>query len=233
MEKIIEQIFNKFDYKHFTNREEVDIYEIEEKKYYMVTYFNKDDLMTFFESEKTNRIFSVFEYLKTKRDDANKNTSLIILLKSDNLENDFTELVNQIYKIEEDEYFFRKYIIIYSDSAIKKIKIENDIVKYLQTTISDNGKLEEFRKNNFKCSEYFVILQLFIKFHFFKINHGEKEYNIISDILKKRITEDQLTQFNEKYFLAEEANKFDSLSEELFLSEETGEADKFLNLLEV
>jgi hypothetical protein len=60
-------------------------------------------------------LIKIFNKKKKDLNEIEKNTSLIILLKVENLKKDFEELKNQIMRIEEDEYFFRKYIIIYND----------------------------------------------------------------------------------------------------------------------
>jgi len=98
--------------------EKIDFYYKENQDFFIVEDFSKDELNNFFKDKKTNSLVNLLDNLKNDDSknifkDIEKNTSLIILLKVEKIKKDFEDLKNQIMKIEEDEYFFRKYIIVY------------------------------------------------------------------------------------------------------------------------
>lgn len=201
-------------------------------EYFLISKYNKSELKEFFESEKTNSLIKIFENKKKNFKDIEKNTSLIILLKVDDLKKDFNELKNQIMKIEEDEYFFRKYIIIYDEVWQNEVIEINNHVELNEELNKIN--LEEFRKDNFEKSKWYLIIQLFIKLPFLKVEVKELKLDNLLENINKKIKKNELEELNnfilEKDYLTENENSedfFDNL-ENRILDIENKEIDSFL-----
>ncbi len=238
MKNIINKIFEEFEYKRVPleyQNDDIRAYEIEKKAYFIVAYFDKKDLLEYFKSEKTNTIFTLFDALKNKREDANRNTSLLIFVKMDNLKNDCIELKNQIFKIEEDEYYFKKYIVTYDENSFKKIGKEKSISEFLNIQFSNEVNFNKFKKDNFCCSEYFFITQLFVKLPFLVFKQSDNQYQGISEKIEKKLDKD-LSSFKNDYFLYKEKNKLvisDSLKDLITSENESDELNNFFDSLGV
>lgn len=238
MKNIIKRIFEEFKYKSFTgeyNKDEIDVYEFKDKEYFLVSYFCENDLIEYFNSKKTDDIFTAFDCLKKGREDAIKNTSLIIFVELDNLKSDYIKLKNQIFKIEEDEYFFKKNIIVYDRNSIKNFAENRTISNFLQSKILENNKFLEYQKDNFCCLEYFFIIQLFVKLPFLVLKKSDEDYECILNIIKKELINKKMAEFDTNYFSYREKNIEDfSKLKELFITEnKSEEINDFFEYLEV
>ncbi len=228
MKKYIKKIFQEENYLLEKDSSKENLLFLKKWEYFLISEYNKIELKGFFESEKTSKIIDFFNNKKKIYKDIEKNTSLIILLKVKYLEKDFDEIKNQIMKIEEDEYFFRKYVIVYDDKWKNNIKSLSNIQKLNNELIwikDDDWRiikkwidLDKFRKNNFENSKYYLIMQLFIKLPFLKVKVDELKLGNLLENINKEIKKNKL----------EELNNF--ILEEKYLSENETNDDFFENL---
>lgn len=224
----IKQVFQKENYFLENNINKNVLFYWKMWEYFLISKYNKEEIINFFESKKTNDLIDIFDDKKKNSQDVSKNTSLIILLKVDDLKNDFEGLKNQIMKIEEDEYFFRKYIIIYDDiweieiNAIDISKIDNEV---------KNINLEKFRKDPFWDPKAYLLIELFIKLPFLKVIGKKidesKIWNLMNNINIK-IWKQNLSTVND-YILEEEKleNKIEEFENKI-LDIEDKDVDSFL-----
>ncbi len=217
MKNIIQKIFqNKGYIKNISSTEKILFYAQEDQEYFLITEYSKIEIQDFFKSEKTNNLINFFDTVK--KSDIEKNTSLIILLKLDSLqEREESKLKNQIFKIEEDEYFFRKYVITYTENAVTELeKIGSLDEKGLSKKLEENGKFDKFQKNNLEDEAYFLLIQIFVKLPFL-VFHSTQDDNFksLESILAQNEKID--TEFKNKIFSGE--GNFEKLEQD-FLSEE-------------
>lgn len=200
-------------------------------EYFIIWEYTTEELNIFFKSDITKKIVTNFKEIKKKEFDIEKNTSLIILLKVDDLKEDFLKLKNQIMVIEEDEYFFRKYIIIYDEkweSEIKTIKISeiDDEIK--------NVNLEAFRQNPFWNPKNYLLIQIFIKLPFLKVVWKKISksniWSLMNDI-NENIRKQELVPLNT--YILEESNLDNDIEEfeNNILDIRNENVDAFLNNL--
>jgi len=233
MKEIIKKIFNKEYKKNEKTNEDIVFYEKENKEYFLVAEYLKEEIEKFFESEKTNNLIKFFDERKKEKEDIQKNTSLIIFLKVDNLKQlEGRKMKNQIFKIEEDEYFFRKYVIVYTNDSIKNLGKFDFIEDSISEKIKEPGKFEKFQNEEFFSAEYYFLIQLIVKLPFlrFGISEGDdfvtiesevknqmgtKELDVIEEVLSddhdslKNILEENDNDSN--YFLSENDNTLDGI----------------------
>ena len=106
-------------------------------EFFIFEHFEIDELKVFFKSEKLDHLISEFQ--KLDDDKVKKNTSLFVLIKVDNVQEAHKEYLNKIMAIEEDEYYFRKYVIFYTENGLSKIKPNTQfLLDYIQSEDSEN-----------------------------------------------------------------------------------------------
>jgi hypothetical protein len=124
-----------------------------------------------------------------------KNTSLIILVNCTNI-NAISMLQSQILLLEEDEYFFKKYVILYTDSSISNLSAD-PLIPALRARVNDIDKFNQFANEGYHegLEEYLVAMQLFIKLPFLPLEHGVENFIPLSEkILAELDTEVRLYQ---------------------------------------
>lgn len=180
--------------------EESRIYTNELKsEYFIVEEYSEKDFLNFFESDTTEKIIEEFSKAQqlTGFENLKKNTSLFLLVKVEDLNKAYDELRNQLILVEEDIYYFRKFVILYTEKAVSElihVKQADQLYKLL------NEKILSFEKNMFFEDGYFVAMELAIKIPFFKINHSKKTYQTIEEQFKDNqdeIDEQLLNLFKE------------------------------------
>lgn len=226
----------------------------ENQEYFIVSEYNQkkeddNDINNFFKCKRTWDIVQYLDSFKTNNPTLvwiDKDTSLIILLKLERLA-DFEDLKNQIMKIEEDEYFFRKYIIIYDDKWEKELQIlDNNNKSDKESLVTKLNKellmvdLDAFRKNSFENSKWHLIIQLFVKLPFLSLKIEWEKLVKLSNLLDGRIKNEGLEILN-NFIISQEVitlenkkenNKTQEYIQELkdiFLWGDDKKVEKFLN----
>ncbi len=106
-----------------------------------------------------------------------------------------------IYKIEEDELFLKKYVLLYNSSCIERLRSLS--ITKLQEKLYSSDSFEKFFTHGFNSSldeEYFLLIQLFIKLPFIKLPEGEKAFRALDQRINDRLTENKLIDFHNKLF---------------------------------
>ena len=132
--------------------------------------------------------------------DYKKNTSLIVLVKADSVFDEY-KLSNKIYDIEESPYFFKRYVILYTDKQMKLI--ENINVGQYQSILSDKKKFVDYKKSkkgednfNSKLKNdvliYDIISKLYIKIPFlvYKFD-GDDKLPILAECINEALDDKQ------------------------------------------
>jgi len=101
-----------------------------------------------------------------------KNCDLICLLKLNQLA-EFKELEDAIFSIEEDAYYYKKYVLYYSDAeeqALDKFDYET-----LGKTISDKAQFDQYKNSPLSATAYSLATKIFIKLPFLELPHKTRE----------------------------------------------------------
>lgn len=123
-----------------------------------------------------------------------RNTDLIILLKLDNL-GDFNTHEQKIFSIEEDPYYFKKYVLYYSDE--EKNILENKSINDLRNVILNRDLFNAYKKNPNYPSLYSFSARFFIKVPFLHVPVNEIEMPSIEVMLKESLLADDLVTFDD------------------------------------
>lgn len=194
MLQLIKKIFIEAGYSlNERSKPLIPLFEKQDMEYFLLAEYSIDEISDFFVNEKTKTLLSFFEDSKKTISDFEKNTSLVICLKVTNLQGDTERFKNLIYKIEEDEYFFKKYVITYTDNSINTLTDLDTVINTIHEKILEPNKFNEFRNNYFFNDEYFVLVQLFVKLPFLSFEQSDQEFQNLSEILRIKLTQTDLT----------------------------------------
>ncbi|WP_126248005.1 ABC-three component system middle component 1 [Chitinophaga rhizosphaerae] len=233
MENIITQLFIKFGFvtletdsriKFFTNSNS------DRSEYYLVLFIKKADLSTI--DVNLTEVLTLFESKKALATDVEKNTSLIICVEFENYAEDCVRYKNRLLQLEEDEFFYRKYVIPYTPNALLGLNNQNDIVTSIHQIISDEERFDAFNTQIFANEIYFLAMQLSIKLPFFNLNVARSDDFIsISELLSQKISQGE-QQFLSSILKAPqlEQNQRDQLLQKVLDPNDTT-FDTFINSL--
>lgn len=135
-------------------------------KHMFYVYKNYNGINDFKENiyDDQNNLYDYINSLENGNE-IKKNTSFIILI---NL-NENSEKINiqdKILDLEEDKYFFKKYVITYlsaeTDSFYNKLKEYDNIISFIEQSLNDTDKFEKYKISN-EISYYSLILKMYIK----------------------------------------------------------------------
>jgi len=194
---IINKIFLDNYYDSNSVIDDVMFHEKVEKEYYFTAKYGQDEFFNFFEADKTNDIIQQFDSYKKDDDNIKKNTSLIIYVEVENLEEFQSVNKSMIFKVEEDEYFFKKYVIIYTKSSIKNINLEKNINNQLNEILQTDDMIDKYQGNNYFDDEYLVAMQLIIKIPFLSLEIPNKRFKPVEQKINDSLQNDSLYENNQ------------------------------------
>jgi len=137
-----------------------------------------DSELNYLKSRGFLELYNKLEKLEVTDKTFEKNTTLVLCLKSDN------DLINQI---EEDSYLFKKNIIVYSEkmkTALVEL-LRNDYSSCNMNNLLNNGSMFEKSKKN-QNNGYTLLSRLFIKLPFLTYERGVRELDNLSEIIQKK-----------------------------------------------
>lgn len=166
-----------------------------EHEFFLVEHFEIGEIQDFFKTEKLENLISQFQSIDIK---IRKNTSLFILIKVDDIHKFYYQNLNKMVTIEEDEYYFRKYIIFYTEEGLKKLNPDIQwLLQYIQENDNDSDEeslFDKFEENMFFDDSYFIAMQLIIKLPFISLPHSNDHFETIEDKIKIRIETAELVE---------------------------------------
>ena len=169
---------------HFNQLDtEFDFYtNSQNSEYFIVSQYSSNELHNFFDDDKTSQVIKEFERLSLKSEHENikKNTSLFILVEVDDLKEAFEDekLQRSILLIEEDYYYFRKFILLYTRNGMSDLqdKTTNEtLFKYLDSNI------DAFEEDMYFSESYFMAMEIGVKLPFFTLPKRNDIYKSIEN----------------------------------------------------
>ena len=163
-------------------------------EFFLIQEYNREDFKSsseggedFFTCEQTNKLISCFEKLNDNK--IKKNTSLFVTIKVDELKQSYESLRNMIMKVEEDEYYFRKYVMLYTEEGLSRLNSNiEDLLNYIQSTSPEGEYLfDKFESDMFFDTSYFIAMQLIIKLPFVSLHHSDNHFEIVENKIQSRI----------------------------------------------
>ena len=166
------QVDREFDF--YTNSQN--------SEYFILSQYSPDELNNFFDDDKTSQVIKEFERVSliVEHENIKKNTSMFILVEVDDLKEIFEdEKVQQsILLIEEDYYYFRKFIILYTQNGLLDLR-DKDTNEMLYTYLESN--IDAFEDDMFFSESYFMAMEIGVKLPFFTLPKRSDIYQSIEN----------------------------------------------------
>lgn len=167
---------------HFNQLDtDFDFYTNSQKsEYFIVSQYSPDELNNFFDDDKTSQVIKEFERvsLKPEHENIKKNTSMFILVEVDDLKEVFEDekVQRSILLIEEDYYYFRKFIILYTRNGLLDLR-DKETNEILYTYLESN--IDAFEDDMFFSESYFMAMEIGVKLPFFTLPKRNDIYQSI------------------------------------------------------
>lgn len=202
MNNLLEKLFIENSFEKFSR----NVYGFKGDSLFIVADYREADLIDFFECGATKEVLGEYKVRSGHDADLKKNTSLLICLKVDDISAAQTKLRNTIFNIEEDEYYFRKFVILYTDDMVESIDVNINIRMQLKEIVK-SGDIDKLRVNHFYDKRYFFALQLYIKLPWLSFEVTRSEFELLGRPLNRMVSENNLNEIDDL---------IDSIDEEKF-----------------
>ncbi len=154
--------------------------------------------------EEYNFKIESFSPIELKNDPSfEKNTDLIVLYEMSSL-NELKTCEKYIFSIEENPYYFKKYVFYYSSEEVELIQDYN--FSDFDKVILDRDQFRDYKNSPLKASLYSIISRFYIKLPFLEIPVDEGELRDVNEILSDSLDDEGLLEFSENF--EKLANKF-------------------------
>jgi ABC-3C biological conflict system middle component len=235
MNEIVKKIFKESSHEENTTEGGITYFSYKDVTYYFLLELEQmefEGIRKFADLEdnvKYKKLKSNFDnhVAQGKSNTMEKNSSLIVIIKCDSLQGIET-YQQQIFLLEEDEYFFKKYVVIYSEESIKDFKQVEHILPSLQEKVNQEDKFEAYRNKGYQVEleEYLITLQLFIKLPFLKMVFTGDIFKSLESKIAEELGEDLVNLYDQ--FM----ERFDDISSLQFENEKsTDSIEEILTIL--
>jgi hypothetical protein len=161
--------------------------------YYLVHFTGVSTLKNYIAANNLDESFTLIEEKQKLKPDVEKNTSLIICAITENLNDSIQELKNDILFLEEDEYWFKKYVLLYTDKCLEKFKTGSEILPLLSSALLNSAEFHKFHENLYENEEYYFVAEIFLKLSFLSVPVSlHEQYLSINQILTTNLSEDEI-----------------------------------------
>jgi hypothetical protein len=196
MESIIERIFIENQFVLIEKREAILFFQNRTSdcsSYYLVDFTEFAELRNYVNGNRIERIQEFFDSVKVGSADVEKNTSLILCVKAHDLTQEIEIHKNEILAVEEDEFYFKKYALIYSENGIKNFKDAEKVTAVLSATLLDINNFNQYHDTLQQDATYHFVLQVFLKLPFLFIPILESDgYKSIREIFEGMVDNRQV-----------------------------------------
>lgn len=176
MKTLITQIFLENNFKESDADKGLVFFERDDpfNEYYLLDLVEGSDWKgDYYQSKLDERVIPFFERVAKGAPDIYKNTSLIVCVRLDRLEDaGKSDFRRHSMSIEESPSYFRRYVIPYIESASPSF-LGPQIQDIVSRKINDSQKFNAFSENGFSDPEYHLAMQLATKLPFFSIEWDE------------------------------------------------------------
>lgn len=192
MIRILQKIFteNGFGVQHFISMP-TNIFALDfDRGSYYLAIFVEERMLDHTSVELFNSYFDEVKGLEEGyRPDMDKNISLIVCVKRSG--NFLDPILNKIiFDIEEDPYFFKKYVLTYTDLQVEMLlkNQSGSIMEYLYRVLNDDNLFQEHKNDPFQNTEYNLVSKLFIKLPFLNLRKMDRELTSLKQEIINALT---------------------------------------------
>jgi len=199
MKPIIRSIFSERHFEQGVGLENIFFYHLPttgRSEYYVVEFISFADLQNY---DDALRAHEVIVSNKSAFHDVEKNSSLILCVEFNDLQNQYHQYKNAMLKIEEDEFWFKKYLLPYTVSAVQHFNIDAAIIPQLNELVLNETQFNVFRQNIFTGEAFFLAIQCFLKLPFLAFTPVlSVDFVTIEQTMQSQLSTWELTMLYEK-----------------------------------
>lgn len=177
------------------------------KEYYIIEFLEDINFDQFSQSyiEKCDDYFIKMKKTEYYKPTMDRNTSLVYFIKVPELNNSNNRTLSQ--KIEEDPYYFKKYVLFYTKKQYneltkelehhKQSKLEQSIVNFFNHQVNKPKLFDKYRENPHENSSYNLLIRLFIKIPFlcYQPENDENTLESLNNKINEYIIKNNLLEF--------------------------------------
>ncbi|MBA4535918.1 hypothetical protein H1Z61_01870 [Bacillus aquiflavi] len=179
--------------------------------YYLVLYV--DDIKEDFLSNEVPTYFNSIKKLENGYDEKmDKNLSMIVCVNTTTSKT--KNITDKIFEIEEDPYYFKKYVITYNMDSYKQLEKlfggkDESSNSILNRTINDTNKFLAFKKNeeNDTTILYEICTKLMIKIPFLRLEKRLEKMEDLSAVINEELQQKELFTFKDTLLNLDENNE--------------------------
>lgn len=196
-------------------------YSTDATNFYLVVY--PEYIKTDFLSEHVPSYFRAIKEIESGYDERmDKNLSMLVCVKND----DFKEenLSGVTFEIEEDPYFFKKYVIMYNDNNLTELNKrfstnEKDSNTILNEIVNDTESFLSYKNGESKNESllYEIGSNLMIKIPFLRLEKKIETMEDLSKEIAERLMAEGIQEFNKSLLGLNENHKKLSIEEIMFV----------------
>ncbi|HTK21257.1 MAG TPA: ABC-three component system middle component 1 [Mucilaginibacter sp.] len=198
MKPIIRSIFSERGFVQAGNLEDTFFFHSPtggRSEYYVIDFISAANLQTY----DAERAYEVMISYKSAFHDVEKNSSLILCVEFNDLQNQYHQYKNAMLKIEEDEFWFKKYLLPYTAPAVNHFNLEIAIIPQLNELVLNETQFNAFRQNIFIGEAFFLAIQCFLKLPFLAFTPVlSADFVTIEQTMQSQLSTWELTMLYEK-----------------------------------
>jgi len=153
-----------------------------------------------------------------------KNLSLIVFLKKNENITD-PNLMNKIFNLEENPYYFKKYVCTYTNKQEEELKdifpipSKNDkkLNDILNNYVNNEKKFKKFKKKSEEESLYKLCITLFVKIPFLILKQKNEEIDNLQQQIQNELDTKKLADFYNSIEAVIKADEFEKELEQFYL----------------
>lgn len=209
MREIIKKIFYDNDFKVLKLEDPFEENQVEffanyskdAVNFYLTVFV--EDIKEDFLSEHVPLYFNAIKKLESGYDERmDKNLSMVVCVNTDSITDQ--KITEKVFEIEEDPYFFKKYVIAYNEYHYTELKRQFDIGTESSTVLlnkiaNDTEKFLNYKKGEINNDSilYEICTKLMIKIPFLILEKRNGKIEDLSEEINKELVSDELIEFNE------------------------------------
>ncbi len=144
-----------------------------------------------------------------------KNTDLIILHRL-KLRAEFTKIESSIFAIEENPYYFKKYLLYYSDQELSFL--ETETFESISSVVMNEKEFSAYRNAPLEPTLYSIAARIYIKLPFVKVPIKESTLKPLTVYVEEAVSEIKLENYYD-VFVKNENQPLDKIAE-ILINEE-------------
>jgi len=205
----------------FIFNDTINGYHLEDKAYFFTRIIGSDELeeiknkSSMDDSTWYQEFISSFNAICENTDypALEKNSSLLVIVEALSI-TDLDRLQSQILLLEEDQFYIKKYVIVFTKSSFAKIS-ELTSNEQLQSAVNNSKSFNSLMTQGLsqEIEDYLLLLQLFIKLPFLKLRFENETFIGLPEKLRKVLSTD-MEIYERLLDFSEELHKLNFLDSE-------------------